>query len=217
MTVFDPGTLRVYVVTSGAFAGRSHAAVALAAIDGGATAVQLRAPELDDDELLTVARELAPRCAAAGVLFVVNDRPAVAVLSSADGAHVGQGDDRENARATLGPDRVLGISVTSASEARAAVDRGADYLGVTVWATPTKPEAPPGGIELVREVAGIVAVPVVGIGGIDPSNAADVIAAGAAGVAVISAVAAAPDPVAATRDLARAVGAPATPGGRRTA
>jgi thiamine-phosphate diphosphorylase len=215
MTVFDPGALRVYVVTSTAFAGRSHAAVALAAIDGGATAIQLRAPELADDELLAVARQLAPPCAAAGVLFVVNDRPAVAVASGAAGAHVGQGDDPADARATLGPERALGISVANASEARAAVDRGADYLGVTVWATPTKGEARPGGLELVREIAGIARVPVVGIGGIDPSNAAEVIAAGAAGVAVISAVAAAPDPVAATRDLVRAVGAPA-PSVRRT-
>jgi thiamine-phosphate pyrophosphorylase len=216
MTAIDPGSLRVYVVTSAAFAGRSHAAVALAAIDGGATAIQLRAPELADDELLAVARELAPRCAAAGVLFVVNDRPAVAVASGADGAHVGQGDDPDGARATLGPDRALGISVTSASEALAAVDHGADYLGVTVRASPTKPEASAGGLALVREVAGVAPIPVVGIGGIDPSNAAEVIAAGAAGVAVISAVAAAPDPVAATRALVRAVGSPASSGGRTT-
>jgi thiamine-phosphate diphosphorylase len=212
----DPKTLRVYVVTSAAFAGRSHAEVALAAIEGGATAVQLRAPELPDDELVVLARDLAARCAAAGVLFVVNDRPDLAVASGAGGAHVGQGDDVDGARSTIGPDRVLGISVTTSEEAFAAVDRGADYLGVTAWATPTKPEARPGGLELVREIAALSSVPVVGIGGIDPSNASRVIESGAAGVAVISAVAAAPDPVGATRDLVRAVGADHVPSSRRS-
>jgi thiamine-phosphate pyrophosphorylase len=206
MTVVDPRALRVYVLTSASFAGRSHRDVAAAAIAGGATAIQLRAPELPDDELLRVAIDLAERCREADVLFIVNDRPDVAVASGADGVHVGQGDDLDGARASLGPDGVLGISVGSIEQARGAVDRGADYVAVTVWGTPTKPEATPGGPELVREIAGASSIPVVGIGGIDAANAASVLAAGAAGVAVISAVAAAPDPVAATRSIARAVG-----------
>jgi thiamine-phosphate pyrophosphorylase len=206
MTQVDPRALRVYVLTSGSFAGRSHRDVAAAAIAGGATAIQLRAPELPDDDLLQVAIELAERCREAGVLFVVNDRPDVAVASVADGAHVGQGDDLDGARASLGPDGVLGISVGSVEQTHAAVDRGADYVAVTVWATSTKPDATPGGLELVREIAGTSPVPVVGIGGIDAANASSVVAAGAAGVAVISAVAAAPDPVEATRAIARAVG-----------
>jgi thiamine-phosphate diphosphorylase len=212
----DPTALRVDVVTSGSFAGRSHAEVAHAAIEGGATAIQVRAPELPDDELLVLARDLAARCAAAGVLCVVNDRPDLAVASGADGAHVGQDDDIEGARATLGPDRVLGISVRTPEEALAAVAHGADYLGVTVWATATKPEATPGGLELIRSIAGVSSVPVVGIGGIDPSNASAVIEAGAAGVAVISAVAGAADPVAATRALVHAVGADHIPSLRRS-
>jgi thiamine-phosphate pyrophosphorylase len=206
MTLVDPRALRVYVLTSASFAGRSHGVVAAAAIAGGATAIQLRAPELPDDELRPVAIDLAERCREADVLFIVNDRPAVAVASGADGVHVGQGDDLDGARASLGPDGVLGISVGSIEQAHAAVDRGADYVAVTVWGTPTKPEATPGGLELVREIAGASPIPVVGIGGIDAANAASVLAAGAAGVAMISAVAAAPDPVAATRSIARAVG-----------
>jgi thiamine-phosphate diphosphorylase len=194
-------------VTSSAFAHRSHRDVATAALEGGATAVQLRAPELGEDELLALASDLAERCAEAGVLFIVNDRPDVAVASRAGGAHLGQGDDLGDARSVLGPERVLGISVGSIEEMRDAVGRGADYVAVTVWATPTKPEAEPGGLELVRRIADASPVPVVGIGGIDASNAADVIAAGAAGVAVISAVAAADDPVEATRALAAAIGA----------
>jgi thiamine-phosphate pyrophosphorylase len=203
----DPRALRVYVLTSASFAGRSHRDITAAAIEGGATAIQLRAPELPDDALFDVARDLAGRCAQARVLFIVNDRPDVAMAVGAGGAHVGQGDDVDGARVVLGPDGVLGISVASAEDARAAVELGADYLGVTVWATATKPDARPGGLELVREVVRVADVPVVGIGGIDAGNAERVIAAGATGVAVISAVAAAPDPIEATRRLLRAVNA----------
>jgi thiamine-phosphate pyrophosphorylase len=97
------------------------------------------------------------------------------------------------------------MSVDAASQAREAEDLGADYLGVTVWATPTKPEAVPGELGLVRAISAGSALPIVGIGGIDATNAASVIDAGAAGVAVISAVAADPDPIQATRELARVV------------
>lgn len=205
MTTLDRAKLAVYVVTSASFAGRSHRDVALAALEGGATAVQLRAPELDDEALLALAAGLAERCRAAGVLFVVNDRVKVAVASGADGAHVGQGDDLRGARDVLGPGRVLGISVADAEQAREAASLGADYLGVTVWSTATKPEATAAGLGGVREVAAATRLPVVGIGGIGPANAAEVVRAGAAGVAVISAVAAATDPAAAVRTLAAAV------------
>lgn len=205
MTILDPARLAVYVVTSAAFAGRSHRDVALAALEGGATAIQLRAPELDDEALAPLATKLAERCREAGVLFVVNDRVPVAVASGADGAHVGQDDDPRSARGLLGPDRVLGISVGDAAQAHEAAAFGADYLGVTVWSTATKPDATSAGLEGVREVVAATSLPVVGIGGIDLSNAAEVVRAGAAGVAVISGVAAAQDPVAATRTLAAAV------------
>lgn len=197
--------LRLMVVTSSAFHGRTHREVAEAAIAGGATALQLRAPELGDDELRSLSAELAGRCRDAGVLFVVNDRPDVAVAIGADGSHVGQGDGLRDARAILGRDRALGISVADPEQAREAVALGADYLGVTVWATATKPEALPSGLEGLRAVAGSTPLPVVGIGGIDGSNAAKVIRAGTAGVAVISAVADADDPVEATRELRRTV------------
>ncbi|MGZ4132996.1 MAG: thiamine phosphate synthase [Actinomycetota bacterium] len=201
----DAERLAVYVVTSAAFRGRSHLDVARAAIAGGATAVQLRAPELDDDALTTMAAELVTACREAGVLSIVNDRPGVAVAARADGAHVGQTDDVEGARATLGVDRILGISVATPEQARRAAALGADYLGVTVWSTPTKPEAEPAGPDGVRSVATATSLPVVGIGGIGAANALEVIAAGAAGVAVISAVADADDPVAAARALRDAV------------
>lgn len=202
----EPHPLGVVVITSsGLVDDRGHREVTHAAIEGGADCVQLRAKELLDDELRPLARELAEACREAGVLFVVNDRVAVAVETGADGAHVGQDDEPAAARSRLGPGPILGVSVRDAEEARAAEAAGADYLGVTVWSTPTKPEATPGGLEAVRAIVDATSLPVVGIGGIDASNAADVIAAGASGVAVISAVGAAEDAAEATRALVRAV------------
>lgn len=205
MSPLDPRSLGIYVVTSaGMVAGRGHREVADAAIEGGATALQLRAPELADDELRSLASRLAETCRAAGVLFIVNDRVGIAAEIGA-GAHVGQGDDPLAARDRIGPDGVLGVSVSTPEEALAAERAGADYLGVTVWASATKPEASPVGVDGLRAVVDATALPVVGIGGIDADNARGVLEAGAAGVAVVSAVGAAPDPVFATRRLVDAV------------
>jgi thiamine-phosphate pyrophosphorylase len=204
--MFDRRRLEVYVVTSATFGpGRDHRAVADAAIVGGATAIQLRAPELQDDELLAVATEIADACHRAGVLFIVNDRVQVSIASGADGVHVGQDDDRVGVRRRLGPARILGVSVDTLTHVQQAELAGADYLGVTVWATPTKPDAVPRGLEAFRDIAISTALPVVGIGGIFASNGTLVLDAGAAGLAVISAVAGAPDPIAATRELAGVV------------
>jgi thiamine-phosphate pyrophosphorylase len=206
MARLEPRTLDVYVVTTGTLvSGRAHGEIATAAVEGGATAVQLRAPELSDDRLLPLATVIARLCGEAGVLFLVNDRVGVAVACDASGAHVGQDDDTHEARRLLGPERILGVSVTSAEQARAAEAAGADYLGVTVWETSTKPEAVAIGLEGVRAVAGATALPVVGIGGIDAGNARDVLAVGAAGIAVIGAVATAEDPTQAVRDLRASV------------
>jgi thiamine-phosphate pyrophosphorylase len=190
------------IVTSGTLdPAHGHRTIADAAIEGGATAVQLRAPELSDAELLPLAVDLADRCDAAGVLFIVNDRLDVAIASRADGVHLGQSDDLVGARERLGSDRVLGISVDGTSQARAAEAMGADYLGVTVWSTPTKPEASGRGPAGISDVHDAVPIPVVGIGGINEQNLHEVFDAGASGIAVISAVAGTADPVAATRQL----------------
>jgi thiamine-phosphate pyrophosphorylase len=193
------------ITSSGLVPRRGHREVAEAAIRGGAGAVQLRAPDLDDRELLPLAMVLRERCAAGNVMFVVNNRLDVAAASEADGAHVGQSDDIGGARRAIGPDAVLGVSVRGPDDVPAAEAAGADYLGVTVWETQTKPEARPLGLDGLSETARATTLPVVGIGGIDASNAGAVIAAGAAGVAVVSAVGAAEDPVRATIDLVVAV------------
>jgi len=206
MARLEPRTLDLYVVTTGTLvSGRAHGEIATAAVEGGATAVQLRAPELTDDRLLPLATALARLCGDAGVLFLVNDRVEVAVACDASGAHVGHDQDPGEARRLLGPERILGVSVAGAEEARAAEAAGADYLGVTVWETSTKPEALAIGLEGIRVVAGATALPVVGIGGIDAGNARDVLAAGAAGIAVISAVATSDDPTQAVRELRASV------------
>jgi thiamine-phosphate pyrophosphorylase len=207
----DPERLRVHVITSsGLVPGRGHIEVADAAIEGGADVVQLRAPELSDHELLLVAGEIERRCRRGHVLFVVNDRIDIAVAVGAGGAHVGQGDHPESASERLGPRGVLGISVTTPVQAETAESAGADYLGVTVFATPTKAEAVPIGLDGLRSIVEATSLPVVGVGGIDPSNARKVLATGAAGVAVVSAVGTASDSVAATRRLVEAVHAAAS-------
>lgn len=200
--VFDPRSIRLMVVSSGTLEpGHGHRRLVSEAARAGATAIQLRAPELDDHELLSLARALAGTCVSNGVLFIVNDRLEVSLSSGANGVHLGQSDKLDGARERLGPDRVLGISVADTDQAVRAVGLGADYLGVTVWSTATKPEAVGVGTRGLREIAEAVDLPVVGIGGIDRSNLGEVFAAGAHGVAVISAVASAPDPASATRDL----------------
>jgi thiamine-phosphate diphosphorylase len=211
MGAIDHERLRVHVITSsGLVPGRGHVEVASAAVEGGADVVQLRAPELSDDDLLSTAGLIARSCRRAHVLFVVNDRIDVAVAVGAGGAHVGQGDHPETARERLGPEGVLGISVATPEQAKAAEMAGADYVGVTVFATRTKPEAVPIGLDGLRAIADATSLPVVGVGRIDHSNAREVLAAGAAGVAVVSAVGAAPDPVVAIRELVEVVRAHAS-------
>ena len=206
MVRLDPRSLGVYVVTSsGLVPGRGHRDVALAAIEGGATAVQLRAKELADAELLPLAEELAARCRETGVLFVVNDRVEVAVASGAAGVHVGRSDGLDGLRERIGRELVLGISVEDERQASEAEAAGADYLGVTVWSTPTKTDAVPHGLEGLRSVVEATQLPVVGIGGIGASNAVEVLTAGAVGVAVVSAVGGADDPISAARVLADVV------------
>ena len=200
------GPTLMVVTSAGLVDGRGHREVAAAAIVGGADAVQLRAPELPDRDLLPLAADLASAFRAAGTLFIVNDRLEVAVAAAADGVHLGQGDQPGGARAFLLPGMVLGVSVETAEQARQAARFGAAYLGVTVWPTATKPGATPVGLNGLRAVCAATSLPVIGIGGIDAGNAAQVLAAGARGVAVVSAVGAAGDMVAATRALAAALG-----------
>lgn len=201
----NPDWLDVVVLTSsGLVPGRGHLDVVEGAIRGGADVVQLRAPELSDEDLLPLAHTLSRACGWSTALCVVNDRVSVAAEAGC-GAHVGQKDDVVGARSVLGPGPVLGVSVSTPDEAEEAKRSGADYLGVTVWATATKPGARAVGLDGLTAVARATSLPVVGIGGVTSANATEILAAGAAGVAVVSAVGAADDMEAATRELVEVV------------
>lgn len=202
-------SLAVYVILDvDALSGRPLLDAAQAAIHGGAGALQLRAKGWDGGQMLDAARRLRPLATAAGVLLIINDRVDVAVLAGSDGVHLGESDiPVADARRLLGSEAIIGFSPDDLDSARRAVESGADYLGVgPAYATGTKPDAgPPIGPHGVGAMARAVAVPVVGIGGIHTGNAAQVIAAGACGVAVASAVLKAPDVRRATEEVVQAV------------
>jgi thiamine-phosphate pyrophosphorylase len=174
-----------------------------AAVRGGVDIVQLRDKDLLDGallETLAVARETTHRL---GVPLVVNDRPDLAVLAGADGVHVGQDDLPVDAVRRFGLQ--VGLSTHSVADIDAAEG---DYIGVgPVYPTPTKEGRPAVGLELVRYAAAHARVPWFAIGGIDPTNVADVVAAGARRVAVVRALGAADDPERVARSLRRALDA----------
>ncbi len=204
--------LSVYVILDRDFtAGRPLAEIARAAIRGGATVLQLRDKSGDIRRFYADAMELLAIARAAGVPLIINDRVDIALAVDADGVHVGEDDLPVAAtRRLVGPDRFVGASAGSVAAARAAIAAGADHLGVgpVYEARATKSDAgPPVGLTLVRDIAALSPLPIVGIGGIGAENAGAVIAAGAADVAVISAIGLAPDVATAARTLAQSVGA----------
>jgi len=197
--------LWLHVLTDRGLArGRSDEEIVAAALDGGATAIQLRGKNLAGVALVRVGRRLRDLTRVAGALLIVNDRVDVALAVDADGAHVGQDDvPARDARRLLGSGRLLGVSARTADEAVRAVRDGADYIGFgPVFPTLTKPDASaPSGLEELRRTCRAVSIPVVAIGGIAPDTARAAIAAGASGVAVISAIVAAADVARATRAM----------------
>jgi thiamine-phosphate pyrophosphorylase len=192
---------RLYLVCAIAPAGRSLADVLVPALAGGVDVFQLRDKDATDGELLAAAAIARRACTEAGALFILNDRADLVGAADADGVHVGQDDlPISEARALVGPDRIVGVSTHSPAQIDAA--QGADYLGVgPVHATPTKPGRPAVGAELVRYAAAHAPVPFFAIGGIDAGNVRAVRAAGANRVAVVRAIAEAADPEAAARAL----------------
>jgi thiamine-phosphate pyrophosphorylase len=201
----------LYLVTDRDLAGgRSIADIVLAAVAGGATVVQVREKSLATRAFLELASALAVLLRPLRVPLVVNDRADVALAAGAAGVHLGQDDlPCAAARRLLGPAAIVGVSVSTAAEARAAEGDGATYVAASpVFDTPTKLDAAPGlGLAGVRAVRAATRLPVVAIGGLGEANAGDVVRAGADGVAVVSAIVAAPEPRAAARALRRAVDA----------
>ncbi len=200
---FDLG---VYLVTDPVMtAGRGIEAIVRAAVAGGASMVQLRDKQASDAALIEIARGLIHVLAGTGVPLIINDRLAVAQAVDADGVHLGQDDVfPRRAREMLGPDVIIGLSVSSPAEI-ARLDRAdVDYAGLgPIFATTTKDDAGEAlGAEGFASLRASIAVPVVAIGGVNTDNAHLAFAAGADGVAVVSAICAAADPQAAARRLA---------------
>ena len=187
----------LYVVLDRAAAGgRELVDILDAALAGGSRMIQLSEREWPSGRVLPVAERLRARCAAAGATFIVNDRVDLAVAVGADGVHVGQEDlPARAARPLLRPGMILGVSTHSVAQARAAQADGADYVAVgSMFPTRSKAEFELVGPDLLRKLRGEIRVPLIGIGGITHANVAQVIEAGADGVAVISAVCAAENP-----------------------
>ncbi len=178
-----------------------------AAVDGGVNIVQLREKEIPADELLALARHLRGICGDRALLFI-NDRVDVALLAGADGVQVGErGLPVAAVRQLLPASMRVGRSVHSVAAARAAEQDGADFLiAGTIYATPSHPDVETTGPDFLRSLTARVALPVIGIGGINPERTPECMEAGAAGVAVVSRILAAEQPDASARDFARALG-----------
>lgn len=199
--------LALYLVTDDRLAFEDVLAQAIAAARAGVSLVQFRAKRIAATDQAVQARRLKSAIAPLGVPLIVNDHLDVALAAEADGLHLGQGDgDPVAARAALGPDAILGLSVTRIEEL-AQVPDCVDYLGVgPVFATATKADAAsPLGLDGFGAICRASRLPCVAIGGIDRASAGDCMRAGAAGIAVVSAVSQAADPGAATAELLRLV------------
>jgi len=204
----EPIDLSIYLVTDTVICGRPGvAATVSAAVGAGVTAVQLRDVHASDDELVDLGRDILAVLEGTDVPLIVNDRVHLVDAIGAQGAHVGQCDlGIDQARTLLGPTAYLGLSVQTVEHlaaAREQVDAELDYLGVgPVWATATKLDAAaPGGLQRLEQITSLSPWPCVAIGGITLENLPQVRRAGAAGVAVVSAICGQADVATATRAL----------------
>lgn len=206
MKPFDP---TLYLVTDRTLArGRPLEFVVEQAVKGGVTMVQLREKECSVREFIMLAIKMKKLLLGYNIPLIINDRPDVAIASDADGLHIGQNDIPYNiARKLLGKDKIIGLSVENTRQAAEANSLDVDYIGLSpVFVTPTKTDtAPPLGLEGVRKIAALSKHKMVGIGGINSLNAADVIKAGVHGVAVVSAIMAADDPFLAAQEILHAI------------
>lgn len=195
---------RLYLVLEARPHGEDPRELLDAALRGGVDIVQLRDKELADDALLAAAEPFRNACDQHGALFVLNDRLDLVEACAADGVHVGRSDATVGeARTLVGSERLIGLSASTPEELDDVT--GADYVGVTAFATPTKDDALPGGLDLVRAASATLTVPWFAIGGIEFGNVAAVAGAGAPGVAVVRAIRDAGDPEAAASMLRAAL------------
>lgn len=192
-----PNKIRgLYAIIDTSFIALSEAErTAVEMLEGGAKIIQLRAKDSPTGPMLEAARKIRALTVSYGALFIVNDRVDVALLSRANGAHLGNDDiPLEDARKLLGKNSIIGISTHTRQEALAAQKRGADYISFgPVFATKTKKDAfSPRGLEALKQAVEAVSIPVVAIGGINEKNLSDVLKTGASAVAIISDILTAP-------------------------
>lgn len=173
------------------------------ALQGGATFLQLREKNLDDDIFLAEAKEIQKLCKKYQVPFVINDNVDIALAIDADGVHVGQSDmEALDVRKRLGPDKIIGVSAQNVQQALLAQKHGADYLGVgAVFPTGSKDDAEDVSFETLKAICQAVDIPVIAIGGITKENVSELKGSGICGIAVISAIFAQKDIKAATKEL----------------
>ena len=195
--------VRLYVLITEKLCQRPWLPTAEEAIAGGADCLQLREKELDGGELLARARTFVQLCRQHGVISIINDRADIALLSGADGVHVGQGDlPAAEVRKLVGRQMILGVSTQRIEQARQAVLDGADYIGVgPMFPSTTKARDFVAGPEYARQIAAEIHLPAIAIGGITEANVDELVAAGVRAVAVTAAVISCPDPRGATERL----------------
>lgn len=202
---FRTSQLRLYLVTDRALSlGRDLEWVVGEAVKGGVSMVQLREKDMDTRGFIGLGSRLLRLLRPLGVPLIINDRVDVALAVDADGVHIGQSDmPYETARRLLGPDKIIGLSVENMDELRQAESLDVDYVAVSpVYSTATKTDtAAPFGLDGLREAVRLTRHPVVAIGGMNENTAPAVFAAGADGIAVVSAICSAPDPAAASARL----------------
>ena len=192
----DKKAMLLYAVTDSAWVGKQSLYEQVeAALKGGATCIQLREKELDDEAFLKEAMEISGLCKQYGVPFFVNDNVEIAIKCHADGIHVGQEDMKApQVRQKVGAQMMIGVSVHSVEEALEAVKNGADCLGVgAMFSTSTKTDVDVLPKEILRDICAAVDVPVVAIGGISKTNISELSGTGVDGVALVSAIFAADD------------------------
>lgn len=193
---FHRDMLRLYAVTDRSWTNEvSLRKQVEQALRGGITMLQLREKSLDEAAFEQEARELKKLCADRHIPFIINDNVALAERVDADGVHIGQSDmELKQARALLGPDKIIGVTAKTVEQAKAACAGGADYLGSgAAFGSSTKPDAIPMSRDLLRRITESVPIPVVAIGGIHAGNAAGLAGCGIAGIAVVSGIFAAND------------------------
>ena len=195
--------VRLYVLITEAVCKTDWYTTAEAAIHGGADALQLREKSLEGGELLRRAKRFVALCRQSGVISIINDRPDMALLSGADGVHVGQGDlPAVEVRKLIGPSKIVGVSTHHIEQAKQAVLDGADYIGAgPIFRSGTKPRDFVAGLEYAREVAKTLAIPTVAIAGITEENLGEVLSSGLRAVAVTAAVVASEDVESAVRRM----------------